>query len=127
MRTRIISALSLAGAYAIPFLANAQTAANPQDGLIGLIRFANTALNDVMILLITAAIVAFFWGMVKYIFSAAGGEDRAQGLQIIMYSVIAIFAMVSIWGIIHVLQNTFGVSNGSTNNQAEQPSQLPIQ
>jgi hypothetical protein len=126
MRKSIISALSIAGAFALPMLASAQNIVNttPQQGVIGLIQFANTALNDVMVLFITLAIVVFFWGLIRYIMTNnAGGEGRAEALSVIFYSIIAIFIMVSIWGVIHLLQATFGVNN---SNSAETPAQIQI-
>ena len=118
MRKSIIPVLSVASALILPFVASAQgiVSTTPQQGIIGLIQFANTALNDVMVLFITLAIVVFFWGLVKYIVSQ--GEDRANGLTTIFYSIVAIFIMVSIWGVIHLLQATFGVNN---SNSAETP------
>ena len=120
---KIISAMSAVGAFALPMLANAQgiVSTTPQQGIIGLIQFANTALNDVMVLLITLAIVVFFWGLIQYIVNS--GEQRAAGLTTIFYSIVAIFIMVSIWGVIHLLQATFGVNN---SNSAETPAQIQI-
>ena len=124
MRKSIVSALSLASAFALPLVASAQNSTTPQQGIIGLIQFANTALNDVMVLLITAAIVGLFYGVVMYVFrSSQGGEAKAGYLKVIFSSVIALFIMVSIWGVIHLLQATFGVSN---SNSAETPSQIQI-
>ena len=114
MRKSISTALSVLSIFALPIIASAQTAitASPQQGIIGLLVFANAALNDLMVVFITLAIVVFFWGLIKYIFQ--GGEDRANGLTTIFYAIIALFIMVSIWGIIHLLQSTFGVGNGSS-------------
>jgi hypothetical protein len=126
MRKSIVLVLSAVGTVALPMLASAQgiVSTTPQQGIIGLIQFANTALNDVMVLFITLAIVVFFWGLVRYIMTNnAGGEGRAQALSIIFYSIIAIFIMVSIWGVIHLLQATFGVNN---SNSAETPAQIQI-
>jgi len=123
MRKSIITVLSVAGTFALPLIANAQgiVSTTPQQGIIGLIQFANTALNDVMVLFITLAIVVFFWGLIQYIIKS--GEERAAGLTTIFYSIIAIFIMVSIWGVIHLLQATFGVNN---SNSAETPAQIQI-
>ena len=129
MRKFIVSGISVVSAVsilALPMLANAQTAANPQQGIIGLLVFANAALNDVIVVLITLAIVVFFYGLIRYILSNAGGEAKAGYLNTILYSILAIFVMVSIWGVIHLLQATFGVGNA----QAETPSlntTLPVQ
>jgi Flp pilus assembly protein protease CpaA len=126
MRKGILSAVSAVGTIALPFVVSAQgiVSTTPQQGIIGLIQFANTALNDVMVLFITMAIVVFFWGLIRYIFgSTGGGEAKAASLTTIVYSIIAIFLMVSIWGVIHLLQATFGVGN---SNAAETPSQIQI-
>jgi hypothetical protein len=126
MRKSVISLVSALGLLALPIVASAQgiVSTTPQQGIIGLIQFANTALNDVMILFITLAIVAFFWNLVRYIFaSGEGGKNRAKAMQNIIYSIVAIFVMVSVWGIIHLLQATFGVNN---SNSAETPAQIQI-
>ncbi len=87
-----------------------QTAA---QGLLGTLALANRILNGMVGLLILVAILAFFWGLVKYLFSG-GGEDKSEGLKLMFYGVIAIFVMVSIWGIIRLLQNTFGVTQNTS-------------
>lgn len=116
MRARVIgtSALSLA-IVALPALAFAQT-------LLNTLSFFNTLLNGVIALLITLAIVAFFWGLVKYLFSSAE-EQKKRGLSVMLYGVIAIFVMVSIWGIVRLLQSTFSVT--STTPVVPQGVQIP--
>lgn len=106
MRARILGsvatlALSLA---LVPALASAAS-------LFDTLAVANTFLNALIGLFVTLAIVVFFWGLVKYIWGVGGSEDKSEGLQIMMYGVIAIFVMVSIWGIIRLLQNTFNVQS----------------
>ncbi len=102
MRKIIISSLLSAAAVAFPALASAAT-------LLDTLALANTFLNALMGLFITLAIVVFFWGLITYLVNA--GEEKAAGLQIMFYGVIAIFVMVSIWGIIRLLQSTFKVTS----------------
>jgi hypothetical protein len=124
MRKSIVFVGSTAAMLAAPFIASAQTdTVTVSQGIIGLIQFANTALNDVIILFVTLAIVALFYGIIKYVYSNAG-KAKAASLTTIIYSIIAIFIMVSIWGIIHLLQSTFGVSS---TDAAQAPSALQIQ
>lgn len=118
--TSVVSGLSIA---LLPLLAFAQNAANPQQGLFGLVIFFNSFLNAVIVLLITAAIAAFFYFIVKFVLSAGSPEKRKEGMTGIMYSIIAIAIMVSIWGLIKFLQSTFGISNSSA---AQAPSVLNI-
>ena len=99
-----IAVSSLAAASALlPFLASAQTIS---DTLI----FVSTILNGVIGLFITLAIVVFFWGLIKYLWSM-GPEDAHEGLKIMFWGVVAVFVMVSIWGIIRLLQSSLRVTS----------------
>ncbi|OGG77461.1 hypothetical protein A3B35_02495 [Candidatus Kaiserbacteria bacterium RIFCSPLOWO2_01_FULL_54_24] len=104
MRSRIViaSALPLLGSL-LPMVASAATLT---DTLV----FMSTFLNGVIGLFITLAIVVFFWGLIKYLWSM-GTEDAHEGLKIMFWGVIAIFVMVSIWGIIRLLQSTLKVTS----------------
>ena len=105
MSARIVGFTSLAlGALFLPVLASAAS-------LFDTLALFNTFLNALIGLFITLAIVVFFWGLIKYLFGLDSSESKAEGLQIMMYGVIAILVMVSIWGIIRLLQNTFKVTS----------------
>ena len=100
-------ALTLAVLYTFPLVAFAQTPTN----LIGLISFAGDVANRLIPLLIAAALVVFFWGVIVYV---AKGDPKA-GTPIIIAGLIGLFVMVSVWGIIRIAQNTLGVSNSGAN------------
>lgn len=105
MRARIVSSSALAvGTLLLPVVASAAS-------LFDTLALFNTFLNALIGLFITLAIVVFFWGLIKYLVGLDSSESKAEGLQIMMYGVIAIFVMVSIWGIIRLLQNTFKVTS----------------
>jgi len=107
MRLKItaLSALSL-GTVAFPALA---AAADLFDTLAKVSLF----LNAVIGLFITLAIVVFFWGLIKYLWSM-DQENAHEGLKIMFWGLIAIFVMVSIWGLIRLIQSTIGVQNATT-------------
>lgn len=104
MRARIVlnSALTL-GVLLLPALTSAQS-------LLNTLGFFNTLLNGLIGLLITLAIIAFFYGLIKYLFTGAT-EGKSEGLKVMLYGVITIFVMVSIWGIVRLLQSTFQVTS----------------
>ena len=109
MRARIIGVSALAlSALSLPFIALAQvTIESTLNRVLGI-------LNGVIFLFITIAIVVFFWGLISYL-ANIGGEDAAKkGIQLMLWGVIALFVMVSVWGIIRLLQNTFGVGGNQT-------------
>lgn len=72
--------------------------------------FISTFLNGVIGLFITLAIVVFFWGLIKYLWSMET-ESAHESLKIMFWGIISIFVMVSIWGIIRLLQNTLKVTS----------------
>ncbi len=93
-------------AFALPTIAFAQ-GANVSQGLEGTMSVVSRLVNGVVGLLIVLALVAFFWGVIRYMFG--GAADKSQGIKFMISGVIVIFVMVSIWGIVALLQNTFGV------------------
>ena len=59
------------------------------------------------------ALLAFFWGLALYLFNFGEGKDekQKQGRNLMIYGILAIFVMVSVFGIAQLLQRTFGVQN----------------
>lgn len=102
VQASLVSALT-AGAAFLPVIASAQT-------LLNTLALVNTFLNAAIGLFITLAIVVFFYGLIRYL-TKLGEEGGKEGLSIMFWGVIAIFVMVSIWGIIRLLQNTLKVTS----------------
>ncbi len=104
MRMRLSAVSALSGAtLLLPVVASAQT-------LLNTLALVSQFLNSLVYLMITAAIVVFFYGLIKYLLGE-GQEGKAAGLKIMLMGVITIFVMVSIWGIIRLLQSTFRVTS----------------
>jgi hypothetical protein len=101
---RFITLSLAAGSVLLPAFASAQT-------LLNTLALVNTFLNALIGLFITLAIVVFFWGLIRYLTNLKGGEGGKEGIQIMLWGVVAIFVMVSIWGIIRLLQSTFRVTS----------------
>ena len=56
------------------------------------------------------ALLVFFWGLVKFIAASGSDEGRKQGKQIMIWGVIALFVMATVWGLVFFLQDSFGLS-----------------
>ena len=59
-------------------------------------------------LLIGVAVVVFFWGVVRYIKGAYNPDERIAGRGLMIYGVISLFVIVSIWGLVSILQTLTG-------------------
>ena len=67
-------------------------------------RFADDLIDPLVGILMTLAILAFFYGLVLYIWNLRGGKD--EGKAIMVWGVVAIAVMVSVWGLVNLLQRT---------------------
>jgi succinate dehydrogenase hydrophobic anchor subunit len=88
----------------LPSLIEAASPANFRDLAGQLV----TIMNATVSLLISAGIVIYFWGAVKHIFDHGYSEDSSEMRKFLLMGIVVIFVMVSIWGILAVLQNSLG-------------------
>ena len=58
------------------------------------------------------ALIWFFWGIIQYVLKGENIEKREQSRNFMIYAVIAFFVMFSIWGLVHIIQNTFFLGFG---------------
>ena len=68
-------------------------------------------LKSLIPLIVSLGLVVFLFGLVRYI-TAGQSEDRMkEGRNLMIYGLIALFVMVSVWGLVGVLVSTiFGSS-----------------
>lgn len=65
-------------------------------------------ITPIAYLLVSTSIIVFTYGVFKFI--RAEGDGKAAGREFMFYGIIGIFVMVSLWGLVNVLQNTFRLS-----------------
>lgn len=70
--------------------------------------------NPAIILLFSLALFFFLWGVVEYISNAESDEGRQKGQQHILWGIIGMVIMVSVFGILNIVLNTFGIDTPST-------------
>ena len=66
-------------------------------------------INGLIPIVLAITVLIFFWGLAMYLLDAGNSERKSEGIRIMVMGVLALFVMVSIWGIIGVLQQTFKV------------------
>jgi hypothetical protein len=77
--------------------------------------------NSVIPFIFAIAVVMFIWGAMKFFIINADEEaKRAQGKQYMIWGIVALAVMLSVWGLVGVLQTTFNIKTGGTA-----PSFLP--
>ena len=74
-------------------------------GFIGL-------LNVVVVPVIFAlAFLTFIWGMVNYFFFSGGDEaKREEGRTFVLWGLIGLVVLFSVWGLLNLLLSTLGIA-----------------
>ena len=83
----------------------AQFVGSGSDGIIGV-------LNTIVVpVIFTLAFLVFVWGVVNYFFLHGGEEGkREEGRQFILWGIIGMVVLFSVWGIISMLLSTLGIA-----------------
>lgn len=86
----------------------------PNLTVIGVTNWFIQILNYVAILLFTAALVVFLYGIFMLMFVEQGNEEsRSKGKKFMMWGIISLFVMTSTWGLVNVLKSSiFGTTGG---------------
>ncbi|MDP6388036.1 MAG: hypothetical protein QGG63_02070 [Candidatus Pacebacteria bacterium] len=93
--------------------------------LAPMVAFAATTLGNVLEdignliglatpIIVGLALLAFFVGLVKLIFSAGNEEEKKKSKGIMIWGIIALFVMVSVWGLVNLLGDTFDIDTTDT-------------
>lgn len=94
------------GTFLSPLLVNAQTLQGVRD-FKGLVAVVLNVLEKAAAFLVGLAVFIIIYGIFKYITKAADPEARKEGLRFVAYGVVGVFVMISMWGLVRVLVNTF--------------------
>ena len=84
------------------------------EGIKGMLYDIADILNFLILMVAGLALLAFFWGLVKFLFRSADKVDKEQGKNLMIWGILALFVMVSVWGIIRVLQKELGLQQNTT-------------
>ena len=67
---------------------------------------------DILIpILVTAALVYFIYGVVRYVISS-DSDDKEKARSVITRGVLGLFIIVSIWGLVGIIQTTTSTGGG---------------
>lgn len=112
----IVSTFSLGGQSA-PDLTNLVTAPTSSAGCAlgtkfqGILDYFTCIIGQSVIpFMFALAVVLFIWGAIKFFIIEASEEaKREQGKQFMLWGIIALTVMISIWGLVKIVGGTFGL------------------
>lgn len=87
----------------------------------GILAFAMKLLNSATVLVMAAAVVWFLIGVFKFIRAGGDAEGKADARNKIIYGIVGLAVMASVYGLVNILTNTLGSNNTPIN-----PVVLPV-
>ena len=99
--------LLLSASYLFPALVFAQG-----GQLTGLLDLFGTLINTATPIVVALALLYFFWGLGRYILAAGDETAQDKGKNMMIWGIIALFVMVSVWGIVGLLGDTLNIQQG---------------
>lgn len=72
-----------------------------------LFKVNDAIVNPIIALLFTVALVVFIWGVVKMIRNSDSETELATGKNNMLYGIIGMFIMISVFFLMQMLVNTF--------------------
>ena len=106
---RVLPLLTLAG---LPLVSFAQSLnLSPIASLLGAIASIIGALVPI---LVSLGLAVFLWGLVRYLWGAGGKAKIDDAKKLMKWGLITLFIMVSVWGIIDLMQSALGINKNAT-------------
>jgi len=103
-----LGALALVAA---PGLAAAQSL----GGILGLLAQAEDLINRLIPFVIALAVLVFLWGIFKFITAVGDADKRKEATGLIIWGIIGLFVMVSVWGLVNILVRSVNLDNTAPN------------
>lgn len=93
----------------LPLVSLAQIGGNV-DNVDNAITFIQDIIYAVIPIIIGLAVLYFLWGLLKYV-TAKESDAQKEARSIMFMGIIVLFVMVSVWGLVNLLRETFGLNN----------------
>jgi hypothetical protein len=98
-------ALIVSASALLPVLAFAQLT-NLQNNII---RPIGNIINLLIPIVFALAVLYFFWGLAQYILNANDDTARAEGRSKMIWGIVALFVMASVWGLVRFIGTSVGI------------------
>ncbi len=99
-------------ALALPVFAFAQ--GQPLSNVTGLVTQIGTIISTALPILVALALLFFFYGLARFILASGDEEARKNGKHIMIWGIVALFVMVSVWGLVSFLGDALGIKQGQS-------------
>jgi amino acid permease len=90
----------------MPDYCTTQNNFNAVNGILNF--FSCSIISYVVPMLFALAVAAFIWGVIQTLLNPSNEEARKKGKSFMLWGIISLFVMLSVWGLVSILASTFG-------------------
>jgi peptidoglycan biosynthesis protein MviN/MurJ (putative lipid II flippase) len=112
--SRHITKFLVGGAAFLPVIAFAQTVKDT-GGFFNILQTVQNLLTAALPVLIALALLFFFWALAMFLMNSGDEAARATARQQMIWGIIVLFILVSVWGLVNLLANTFDVTGEASD------------
>lgn len=76
-------------------------------------RFVDFIIDPAILLIFTFGFFLFIWGLVQFLWNLDEGGENSSGKQHMLWGIVGMLIMVSVYGIINIVDNTFGINSAN--------------
>lgn len=80
-------------------------------GLFAIIQIIKDLINTLLPVVIALTLLVFIYGIFKMVLSGDDTKGREEARGYIIFGIIALFVMVSVWGLVNILVSTLYLNN----------------
>lgn len=83
-------------------------------------RINEQILNPIIMVLFAVALIVFIWGLISFIQGASSPDARKTGQKHLLWGLVGMVIMLSVYGIISMLLSTFNIDEPDMLNHRHQ-------
>lgn len=92
-----------------------------------LFKINKNILNPLIEMAFVIALVVFLFGLMEFLRGANSEQKRSEGKQHMLWGVIGLLIMLTVYGLISLLMATFGIQGVTLNNNEQKFNPPPLQ
>ena len=126
MKKHLIRYIAGSATLAVPVLGFASSHNSPGLGTFEtVVKDLGSIINSLIPIASGLALLAFFFGLAKYIFQADDEEAKEQGRRIMIGGIVALFLIAALGGIIEFLSNILGIDTSQNFDATNFQDSIP--
>jgi hypothetical protein len=76
-------------------------------------RFTEFVVDPAILIIVAAGFLLFVWGLVEFLWKMREGGDTAVGKQHMLWGIVGMLIMFSVYGILSIINDTFSLNFGT--------------